>query len=215
MTANRLVRRLDADEETEGLTRPGWNERVFTFYTPESAAALHGALERFGGGRIVVNLLDTRRVELVYVTPLDGAFTKPVASRELGNLLADKEIDLVTEFNGGEIDGAGGRLAAHDGREVDFDLLVTVLLHGGAAYVERSPGLGDVLGFVPTTDTRSRPRPRRTSSLSATRPTCRRLNHLGTLLFQSVYWHVLLPGRELPALGPAMPTAGKRLSHST
>ena len=35
-------------------------------------------------------------------------------------------------------------------READFDLLVTVPLHGGAAYIERSLGLGDALGFVPT-----------------------------------------------------------------
>ncbi len=31
-----------------------------------------------------------------------------------------------------------------------FDLLVTIPLHGGAAFVERSPGLGDDLGFVPS-----------------------------------------------------------------
>ena len=37
-----------------------------------------------------------------------------------------------------------------------------------------------------------------------------RLNHLGKLLFQSVYWHSLLPGRDLPGLGSTMPTAGKR-----
>ena len=36
-----------------------------------------------------------------------------------------------------------------------------------------------------------------------------RLNHLGKLLFQSVYWHSLLPGRDLPGLGSSMPTAGK------
>jgi sulfide:quinone oxidoreductase len=36
-----------------------------------------------------------------------------------------------------------------------------------------------------------------------------RLNHLGKLLFQSVYWHSLLPGRDLPGVGSAMPTAGK------
>jgi sulfide:quinone oxidoreductase len=37
-----------------------------------------------------------------------------------------------------------------------------------------------------------------------------RLNHIGKLLFQSVYWHGLLPGREIPGIGAAMPTAGKR-----
>jgi sulfide:quinone oxidoreductase len=162
-------------EETEGLTGPGWNERVFTFYTPEGAEQLQRALDGFDGGRLVVNLVDMPikcpvaplefafladwyfrerkirdQVELVYSTPLDGAFTKPIASERLAGLLAEKEIELVTEFNAGEVDGVGGKLTSYDGRELDFDLLVTIPLHGGAPYVERSPGLGDALGFVPT-----------------------------------------------------------------
>ena len=90
------------------------------------------------------------RVDLTYVTPLDGAFTKPVASADLGGLLDDKGIELVTEFNTGEVDGAGRRLVGYDGRVVPFDLAVVVPLHGGAAYVGRSPGLGDELDFVST-----------------------------------------------------------------
>ena len=56
---------------------------------------------------------------------------------------------LVTEFNTGEVDGAGGRLVSYDGREVGFDLAVVVPLHGGASLRGGSPGLGDELGFVP------------------------------------------------------------------
>jgi sulfide:quinone oxidoreductase len=37
-----------------------------------------------------------------------------------------------------------------------------------------------------------------------------RVNHLGKLLFEPVYWHGLLPGREIPGIAAAMPTAGKR-----
>jgi sulfide:quinone oxidoreductase len=36
-----------------------------------------------------------------------------------------------------------------------------------------------------------------------------RLNHLGKLMFQWMYWHVLLPGRDIPGLTPQMPMAGK------
>ena len=38
-----------------------------------------------------------------------------------------------------------------------------------------------------------------------------RLNHLGKLMFQWFYWHVLLPGRDIPGVGSDMPMAGKDL----
>ena len=171
-------------EETEGLNGPGWLTDVFTFYTPDGATALHRALERFTGGRLVVNVIDMpikcpvaplefcfladdyfrRRgirddIEISYVTPLDGAFTKPVCNRELSGLLTAKGIELVTEFNTGTVESgtlesgpggtSGGRLISYDDRTVPFDLAVVIPLHGGAAYVGRSPGLGDELGFIP------------------------------------------------------------------
>jgi len=173
-------------EETEGLTGPGWMEKVFTFYTPEGAGRLRDALDWFDGGRLVVDVVDMPikcpvaplefcfladwylrergirdRVELTYVTPLDGAFTKPVASATLAGLLEEKGVELVTEFNAGEVEGSGGRLVSYDGREVGFDLAVVIPLHSGAPYVGRSPGLGDELNFVPTDEhtLQSRARP--------------------------------------------------------
>ena len=173
-----------APEETEGLTGPGWMERVFTFYTPEGAAGLEQALARFDHGRLVVNVVDLPikcpvaplefcfladwflrergvrdEVDLTYVTPLDGAFTKPVASARLGGMLAERDIELVTEFNTGEVDGAGGRLVSYDDREVPFDLAVVVPAHNGAPCIVRSEGLGDELGFV--SDRRAHPAVRR------------------------------------------------------
>ena len=164
-----------AMDETDGLTGAGWNERVFTFYDLAGATALADALARFEGGRLLVNVVDMPikcpvaplefcfladwyftdrgirdRVQITYATPLDGAFTKPVASSRLTALLEEKGIELVTEFNTGEVDGAGGKLVGYDGREVPFDLAVVVPLHSGADYVGRSEGLGDDLNFVPT-----------------------------------------------------------------
>ncbi len=36
-----------------------------------------------------------------------------------------------------------------------------------------------------------------------------RLNHLGKLMFQWIYWHVLLPGHEMPGIGSDMTLSGK------
>jgi sulfide:quinone oxidoreductase len=164
-----------APEETEGLMGEGWRSKVFDFYTLEGGTALRDALAGFPGGRLVVGLVDMPikcpvaplefafladwyftergirdRVTITYVTPLDGAFTKPACTRALSYLLKDKGIDIVTEFSTGSVDGARGELRSWDERVVPFDLLVTVPLHAGAEFVGRSPGLGDDMGFVLT-----------------------------------------------------------------
>ncbi len=199
-------------------------------------------------------------------------------------MLAERNIEIVTEFNTGEVDGVGGRLIGYDGREIEFDLAAVIPLHGGAPYVSQSPGLGDELGFVPTDEhtLQSKAAPNifvigdaanvpasKAGSVTHfegetlvgnvshflagealepgfdghancfietgfhkallidfnydTEPLTghfpgpvglpllkeSRLNHLGKLLFQTVYWHSLLPGRDLPGLSSAMPTSGK------
>jgi len=161
-------------EETEGLDGAEWGRSIHTFYSLAGASALRPALESFASGRLVVNIVEMpikcpvaplefcfladwqlrRRgvrddVEITFVTPLDAAFTKPVASERLGGLIGDKGIRMETEFSTGRVDGPGRRLLSWDEREVPFDLLVTIPAHGGAAYVGRSAGLGDDLGFVP------------------------------------------------------------------
>ncbi|HET7048927.1 MAG TPA: FAD/NAD(P)-binding oxidoreductase [Solirubrobacteraceae bacterium] len=162
-------------EETDGLTGPGWERSMFTFYTLDGATKLRDALSRFESGRLVVNMVDLPikcpvaplefcfladwflrergvrgDVELVFATPLDAPFTRPVASTRLGGLMADKDIVIETEFSTGQVDGAAGKLISWDEREISFDLLVTIPVHGGASFVGRSPGLGDELGFVLT-----------------------------------------------------------------
>ena len=161
-------------EETEGLTGEHWGVSVHDFYTLSGALKLREALASFRGGRLVLNVVEmpikcpvapleflfladdyfTRRgirdrVELVYATPLDGAFTKPVASKALGSMLEQKGISVEAEFNAGEVDGDAKLLKSWDGREVPYDLLVSVPTHGGAPFIGAS-GLGNELDFVPT-----------------------------------------------------------------
>ena len=162
-------------DETEGLSGPGWHENMFDFYTMEGSTALRGALERFEAGTLVINIVDMPikcpvaplefafladwyfhqrgirdKVDIKFVTPLDGAFTRPIASAALNGMLEDKGVELVTEFSTGEVDGKQGRLTSFDERVIDFDLLVSIPVHGGAAFVDDSEGLGDELGFVVT-----------------------------------------------------------------
>ncbi len=161
-------------QETEGLAGGEWGRSIHTFYSLDGASALRPALEGFTGGRLVVNLIDMPikcpvaplefclladwqlrerglrdDVELTFVTPLDGAFTKPVASARLGSLLAERGIGVESEFATGRVDAAARRLYSWDEREIAYDLLVAIPVHGGPEYIARSPGLGDALGFVP------------------------------------------------------------------
>jgi len=159
---------------TEGLTGKGWRESAFDFYTLDGARALREAMARMRGGRVVVNIVEmpikcpvapleflfladeffTRAgvrsgVELVYATPLDGAFTRPLASRTLGHLLSQKKIRVESEFAASSVDGEAKKLVSYDGRTLDYDLLVSIPTHSGAEFLETS-GLGDELAFVPT-----------------------------------------------------------------
>ena len=297
-------------EETEGLDGPGWNKDVFTFYDLPGATALAERLENFRSGHLVINFFDLPikcpvaplefafladwyfsdrgvrdDIKITYVTPLDGAFTKPAASATLQHLLEEKGINLVTEFTTGEVDTVGRKLISYDGTEVDFDLAVVIPLHGGADYVHNSEGLGDELGFIPCDNATLQSTVKPNIFVlgdAADVPTSKagsvthfegevlvdnidaylhgrdmverfdghancfietgyskallidfnyeteplpghfpgpiglpllkesRINHLGKLMFQSFYWHGLLPGRDVPGIGAHMPKAGKR-----
>jgi sulfide:quinone oxidoreductase len=162
-----------APQETPGML-DGWRDTIFDFYTADGATALAGKLKTFPGGRLVIHVNEMpikcpvaplefaffcdwclrrhhRRdtIDLVYVTPLSGAFTKPVASKALGDLLDEKKIRTVTDFSAERIDVSARKIVSYDGREVPYDLLVTVPTNMGSEMIERS-GLGDELRFVPT-----------------------------------------------------------------
>jgi len=160
-------------DQTPGMLGSQWRKSIFDFYTLEGATALAEALREFDGGRFVVHIVDMPikcpvaplefaflaeayfrhrgirdRVEMVYATPLPGAFTKPIASAELGSMLDERKIAVETDFMVERIDPDTKTLVSFDEREIPFDLLVTVPLNMGADWVARS-GLGDELNYVP------------------------------------------------------------------
>ncbi len=160
-------------DQTPGMLGSEWRRSIFDFYTFEGAQALRTALAQFDGGRFVVHITEMPikcpvapleftflaeayfrergmrdRVEMVYVTPLSGAFTKPVASTHLGAMLDQRKVSVETDFMIERIDPETKNLVSYDEREIPFDLLVTVPLNMGADFVARSE-LGDDLNYVP------------------------------------------------------------------
>jgi sulfide:quinone oxidoreductase len=159
-------------DQTEGLDGDDYGVTVHDFYTLEGATRLGEVLSDWEGGRLVVNIVEMPikcpvaplefvfladafftergirdRVEMTYVTPLDGAFTKPVAAKHLGGMLDERAIALETDFMTMEVDGDRNMLVSYDEREIPYDLLVTVPVNMGADFVDRS-GLGDELNHV-------------------------------------------------------------------
>ncbi|NHZ70526.1 MAG: FAD-dependent oxidoreductase [Proteobacteria bacterium] len=158
--------------ETPGLESDEYGKTVHDFYTFDGAVALRDALAKFEGGRLIVNLIEmpikcpvaplefaflaeahfTERgirdnVEIVYVTSLDGAFTKPVAAKHLGSMFEERGIVLEPDFYLERVDTENNKLVSYDEREIDYDLLVTVPLNFGASFVAEA-GIGDELNHV-------------------------------------------------------------------
>lgn len=164
-----------APEETPGLKDGGlWYKDIFDFYTLEGSLALAHKLKTWEGGKLVINIADmpikcpvaplefafladwyfTERgmrdkVEIYYVTPMSGAFTKPKASAILSGLLEQKGIHVIGDFFLGEVDNEKKEIRDYGDTAIPFDLLVSVPLHMGAEAIIES-GLGDDFGFVPT-----------------------------------------------------------------
>ncbi len=163
-----------APEEVEGMTGSEWQKSVFDFYTFEGSVALRNKLRDWEGGRLVVHITEMPikcpvaplefafladsyfkhkhirdKVEITYVTPLSGAFTKPKATAALDHLLHEKNINIEADFAIAEVDNENKKIIDYGGREIPFDLLVTVPTNKGDEVIERS-GLGDDLNYVPT-----------------------------------------------------------------
>ena len=160
--------------QTEGLKGELWHKQVFDFYTIEGACALAEFFKNWEGGNLVVNITEmpikcpvaplefvfladsyfTERgirdkVDIHFVTPLPGAFTKPRASAILGNFLEKKNIRLTTEYSIARVDNDGRTIISWDEDVIPFDVLVTIPTNMGDEAIARS-GMGDELNFIPT-----------------------------------------------------------------
>jgi sulfide:quinone oxidoreductase len=163
-----------APEEIEGMKGEEWHKSVFDFYTFEGALALRNKLREWQGGRMLVHITEMPikcpvaplefafladsffkhknmrdKVEISFVTPLSGAFTKPKATAALDHLLDEKNIKIEPDFAIESVDNDRKVIVDYGGREIPFDLLVTVPTNKGDEVIARS-GMGDDLNFIPT-----------------------------------------------------------------
>lgn len=163
-----------APEEIEGMQGEEWQKSVFDFYTFEGALALRNKLRDWEGGKLLVHITEMPikcpvaplefafladsffkhkkmrdKVEISFVTPLSGAFTKPKATAALDHLLDEKNIKIEADFAIESVDNERKVMIDYGGREVSFDLLVTVPTNKGDEVIARS-GMGDDLNFIPT-----------------------------------------------------------------
>jgi len=161
-------------DETPGLMGGEWYKSIFDFYTIEGAVALQRFFRTWEGGRLVLSIAELPfkcpvapiefvclaeayftekgirdKVDITFVTPLPGAFTKPIATRMLSQLLEEKNISVVPEFYLESVDNEKKVIRSYDEKEIPFDVLTIVPVNMGSEMIARS-GLGDDMNYVET-----------------------------------------------------------------
>jgi len=163
-----------APEEIPGMM-DGWQTKVFDFYTLEGAVNLEKKLRSFKSGKMVLNIAEfpykcpvaplefvyladwflTERgvrdqIEIEFVTPMTGAFTKPKASAYFTKMMQEKNIKVTADFILAEVDCTNNKLISASGDEIDWDLLVSIPPNVGARYLVNSEVAMDEVGYVKT-----------------------------------------------------------------
>ena len=158
-------------DEVEGMAE-AWDTDIHTFYTLSGAQRLRNALKYFTCGKIVLNIAELpfkcpiapleflfmcdwfltvsgarSSVELELVTPLDSVFTKPIAAKALAHVAERKKINVTPNFHIARVNASQKTIEGHDGRNVGYDLLVSIPPHFGEACLLQS-GLVDPMGYV-------------------------------------------------------------------
>lgn len=86
------------------------------------------------------------RVRIDLVTPLSGAFTKPISRAVLGEIARRKNIGIIPDFSLESVDGEAKKMRSFDGRSLEYDLLVSIPPNLGPRVLDDS-GLGDGTGY--------------------------------------------------------------------
>jgi sulfide:quinone oxidoreductase len=158
--------------EVDGLAET-WGKDVYGFYRYDDCQELRTALKKFNGGKLVINIAEMPikcpvaplefafladwhfhergirdKVEIEFVTPLSGAFTKPVATKVLTSACMEKGIHITPNFSLGAVDGEKKVISSYDGTEVNYDMLISIPPNFGSEVMIDS-GIADPMGYIP------------------------------------------------------------------
>ncbi len=160
-----------APDEIEGMDLA---DGTHTFYTLDGALRMQEALAGMDSGRLVVDIADVPikcpvapiefvfladyyfhlrgvrdKIDITLVTPYDGAFTKPNASRVLTKTAEEKGINIVSNFALERVDSDAKAIHSYDGQSVEYDLLCAIPPNLGPEVLDDS-GLSDGTGYALT-----------------------------------------------------------------
>jgi sulfide:quinone oxidoreductase len=154
-------------EEVEGMM-DDYGKNIHDFYTLDGAVALREKMKYFEKGRMVFNIAELPykcpvapiefifmadwffdvhgvrdNIEIELVTPMAGAFSKPIASGILGEIAVQKNIKVTPNFDIAQVNVEEKTIESHKGEKVDYDLLVAIPPNFGAQFLEGSGLVGD------------------------------------------------------------------------
>jgi sulfide:quinone oxidoreductase len=162
--------------EVEGLEdwKPDSKSNEHTFFTQESAVALYHRMKYFEKGKMIFNIAEMPHkcpvvpmefifmadwffakngcrdnIEIEFVTPNTGIFTKPIATKVMSATAEEKQILVTPNFDLDVVNKEEKYIESARGEKIDYDLLISTMPNLGADYVENS-GMGDGMGYVLT-----------------------------------------------------------------
>lgn len=160
-------------EEVEGMM-DDWGGNIHNYYTPSGAVELCKKLKNMKEGRLVHHIAEMpikcpvaplefvyladwfftingvrKNIEIELVTPLTGAFTKPIASANFGTIMKHKNIKVTPNFVVNNVNAGKKTIEAVSGEELSYDLLVAIPPNFGQQVIIDS-GLGDAMGYIDT-----------------------------------------------------------------
>jgi sulfide:quinone oxidoreductase len=161
-------------EELDGLEdwKPDPTANEHTFFTLEGAIALQKKMKYFKSGKLVFNIAEMPHkcpvvpmefifmadwfflkngvrdnVEIEFVTPNTGIFTKPIATKVMSETANVKNIKVTPNFDLAEVNTQEKTIESARGEKIGYDLLVSTMPNLGADYIEDS-NMGDGMGYV-------------------------------------------------------------------